>query len=148
MDVYSFIADREWIEEINRWKSKELTCYKCGTFFYEIDNIGQWKCRQHASITPQNGEWSCCKKILGTGHVSSDGCVPSDHTTLLIPYTEIHNLPIPISLVQQLNILEKSVVLHQDPTNTDGDYGFNQVVVRRYDYETAEREGMFRLDPL
>ena len=126
-----------------------MTCYRCGAYFYEIENIGQWKCNQHASVVPTGGEyWHCCGKVVGTGHVSDDGCVPSDHTTLSIPYSEVHNVPIPISIIQQLDVPLISTVLHDDVSNTDGDYGFQQVVVRRYDRESAASKGLFVLQPL
>lgn len=58
------------------------TCVRCRLTYYEYQNIGAWRCCQHASLWDDDRKlFPCC------GQRSTMGCVACDHTeNILLPY--------------------------------------------------------------
>jgi len=138
-----FQISKEWRDLLSNWQNVKAKCLKCGYHYYEVNNIGKWECRQHVldfntfepgRFHPQ-ATWDCC------GQKHKNGCVRSDHTVLLIPYTENHDLYIPNELVNLLVSFKESVVdpnsvrqLHYNrKSRKEDDY-----IVRRYDWLDAD----------
>jgi len=69
------------------WKEIPLYC-RNGHYYRQIDNLGQWKCKQHATdFNPRSNQWPCCGKPR-----HNIGCVPADHNTKDFRYTTDHNV--------------------------------------------------------
>jgi hypothetical protein len=132
-----FSIDPEWEALLSLWEREQLTCKKCGFFFYEIENIGSWKCYQHAVSSPRGGIWPCCGKSF-----FDRGCIRADHTTLPISFSENHDLKIPSPLKDAVGIFEKSKV-----EETSDEMEFQSTIkVRRFDWINANKLG--RLDAI
>lgn len=86
----------EWAEILRLWATKQRTCTH-GHLYYELDNVGSWKCRQHAlEYDEGEGLWPCCGK---TNRLDR-GCVRADHRPFAAPLTvdqTIVGVPPPIS---------------------------------------------------
>lgn len=131
-----FSVDPEWEAILSYWKREQLTCFRCKYYFYEIDNLGAWKCAQHAVVQPgRGGIWSCCNK----GSLER-GCVRADHTTLVIPFDENHDIKIPSLLKDVVEIYNKSKV---EETSDEMEFQ-STITVRRFDWIDAAKLG--RLD--
>jgi hypothetical protein len=78
-----------WEETVRLWREVPLKC-KNGHWYKEINNLGQWRCTQHAcqDYDYSKGEWPCCRK---TG-VTEAGCIPADHNCTRWPFTAAHTL--------------------------------------------------------
>jgi hypothetical protein len=145
-----FQISKEWKDLLSNWQKNEQKCLKCGSRYYEFDNIGKWACNQHVldynsyeagRFHPKNS-WDCCgERYKGGISLIGNGCVRSDHTVLLIPYTEHHDLYIPNSLVDLLVSFNNCIVdqdsvrqLHYNRKGRKED----DYVVRRYDWKNAD----------
>lgn len=65
----------------------ERMCVRCGAFYKERDNIGQWKClRFHPFFNwtgPRDLTYKCCGRDVG-----ENGCVQADHNDREMERTE------------------------------------------------------------
>lgn len=132
------VVDKKWEDVISRWTEEKLKCTKCGNFFYEINNIGAWKCSQHAHERHTNAStrWPCCDKIYrGVPGMASLGCVRADHTTLEVNFTEEHDISIPITLKNYITVYGQSVIENNDALHQ------NKIKIRRFDWKTADKLG-------
>ena len=76
-------------------------------FSTEAENIGRWKCSQHAHTPCINiGEkWPCCGKEFNSyPHFQKDGCVKSDHTIECCPYNDYSIIPLPKYVAKSIGI--------------------------------------------
>ncbi len=150
------LLDEDWNNIIHKWNQEELKCTRCKMLFKEIENIGLWKCSQHASEylsgrTSQKQYWSCCNRIyLGNNSLKNIGCIKADHTTLKIPFNEDHDMPIPIALSEFMNLNGKSVVFKEfeDISSIQGkEELYDTIQIRRFDWKDAEKKGRLDLKP-
>lgn len=78
------------------WATQQRWCCN-GHYYYEIENVGSWRCRQHALEYDQKEKlWPCC----GASSAENHGCVDADHRPFKVPLTlaqTIHNVPAPVS---------------------------------------------------
>lgn len=146
------LIDPEWEEVIHNWNQKKLTCTRCGHLFYEIDNIGHWKCSQHVResiyFRARNGySWPCCgkrAKVINTP--AYNGCVKADHTTLSINFDEYHDIPIPRKLEDYIVLKRQSVVIEDETEDLADDNDlFERFIIRRFDWKKAEQLGSLDL---
>lgn len=141
-----FIRDSYWTEEIKSWQTKQLTCVRCGLFFTEANNIGSLACWQHPYFPPASpGEyWPCCgRKCIRGKTAAQTGCVRADHTTLLVPFDEKHNIPIPKVFVETVlkrkfspNVIVKPDSLantEEYDNQEERDEADSYITVRRYE---------------
>ena len=147
----SAIVSPYWAEKIKSYKRDVYVCYNCKLKYTESENIGKWKCHQHATFASINEKviWPCCGRTIKS--INNNGCVKSDHTTLTVPYGEYDNLPIPISIAPQLKINNKlpSVVEVNSPDNYEfyttrediADATENYIQIRRYDLKQQKING-------
>lgn len=135
------MVDKRWDEVIKRWKREKLKCERCGEYFFEITNIGSWKCSQHALDRPPNSRlrWLCCKaRNRGVAGMASKGCVRADHTTLSIQFNEDHDLQIPLPLMDCIGVHSQSII-EDNIDSTDSTR--NIITIRRFDWKTADLLG-------
>lgn len=103
------------------------TCVRCHTSYYELDNIGGWKCWQHTRGI-KDGRFLCCNmptnKNTPQEHydyckdVRQRGCVRCDHTTLDEPYTQTNGIIIvPVRIMQILSCVPDSYKIENSTTN-------------------------------
>jgi len=109
MDVF-FRLDRKTIDALQKWNTIELECARCNQTYYECNNIGRWKCSQHAREWNASrggdfyevGRWDCCgsnyrKPLKGD---AKWGCVRSDHTPIDAPYLVADDILLPKDLIR------------------------------------------------
>lgn len=60
---------------LRRMQSRLHHCYWCRKPYYEIENIGTWRCRAHIGMY-LNDRWMCC----GERRYEESGCVRTHHT--------------------------------------------------------------------
>lgn len=140
----------QWANLARSFVEDELCCVRCGTVFHEAENIGAWRCAQHASfaLPPVGDAWPCCDKqrraIGGNGSGSrpwSDGCVAADHTTLHARFTELHDVPMPYAVMNLLTRARNDALVEDEGAATCGQDDaavLGVPVFRRYDWR-AER---------
>ncbi len=152
---------KEWQTILNKYMSEVLTCEACGKEYLEIDtlyqhNIGRWACSQHpGSLDPTSNRWTCCNRHR---HWRANGCVRADHRRIGIPYSEMHDLVIPIRFHGQIiELFQESVInihdfrqarvfmqytdVREQMTSVFGGKAFderNDVIVRRYDWKQQD----------
>jgi len=125
-----FRLSKDQISTIYNWQSIELTCARCGLTYYEINNIGQWKCSQHArGWNDYMGgnfygpfQWDCCGVQMSKfphGDTKA-GCVAADHSPLDIPYSRGEDdMQLPKDLLGLIKVKPESIVPLGDAKNTD-----------------------------
>lgn len=144
------IRDSYWTQTIEDWKSIKLTCSRCGTGFYEAINIGSLSCWQHPHYPAPGpgGIWQCCGMLCKEGRTGTNpGCVRADHTTLIVPFDEMHNVPIPKVIASGLlrRKFMSSVIVHPDSISNTEEYSNEEeraeadsyITVRRYSQKKA-----------
>lgn len=105
-DLVKYVIPEEWNEKIEQWFNMYKICARCSKIYYEINNIGTRNCRQHAGYYQYHTQtWSCCGSNIPERLY---GCIKSDHTILLVEYTEKDTLKIPRSVTRALGIPEES----------------------------------------
>ena len=147
----ALVRDTYWSHAIEDWKTKKLQCLRCGSYFYESDNIGSLSCWQHPHYpTPLVGEaWPCCGMLCKDSKTGlNPGCIRADHTTLLVPFEEYHNVPIPSVIVRTMlrRKFKSKVIVKPDSLSNTEEYSNAEeraeadsyVTVRRYDI-TAQK---------
>lgn len=96
--------ESKWKTELLRLKKLKGRCTRCLADFYEIDNIGQWKCKQHAyrgEPLPISSRWPCCGAIVGRSRNSNEnGCIRCDHTATVFTWTEKDVYRVPQEVVE------------------------------------------------
>jgi hypothetical protein len=103
-------------------------CAWCGTLFYELQNLGEYRCRCHLGMH-SGQEWTCC----GKRRVDAVGCVHAHHSANKEPVTERAVLYLSRPLQSQLAPWLSAA--SQLPLNeTEIRNGFN-CVVSRYNVE-------------
>lgn len=73
--------DQTWASIIHKWSRIQQTCARCGAVFFEIDNIGLWKCKQHPMSLDGDLKYRCCGISVYNRTPKSIGCVPCDHSS-------------------------------------------------------------------
>lgn len=139
------IRDSYWTPTVEDWKTNRLECRRCGIHFYEAENIGSLSCWQHPHYpSPNPGDrWPCCGMICKEGRTATNpGCVRADHTTLLVPFDEMHNIPIPNVIASRLlrRKFMSSVIVRPDSLSNTEEYSNAEeraeadgyITVRRY----------------
>lgn len=98
--------DPAWKTERLKMLINKYICVRCGNDFRDIDNIGSWKCTQHAYANLLNGElipgqhlWPCCGKPVKVDRLTDIGCVPCDHTIKKMPWEDMDDINIPQAIV-------------------------------------------------
>ena len=83
----------KWRITTDLWRRNPNACKRCDSTFYEFENMGRWKCWQHAAPHPvfthslkygtrsSAAVWPCCN---GRGE-RAKGCVPADHIGVAAP---------------------------------------------------------------
>lgn len=116
-------------------------CVRCRVTYYELDNIGGWRCWQHTRGI-KDGRFLCCNMPTnkytaqeyydGCKDVRQRGCVQCDHTTQSEPYTELNGIVrVPVRIMQILSCISESY--HIENNNTNGIISQNGVIYR-YDH--------------
>lgn len=134
----NLIDDQEFIEQ---WTFARH-CIRCNMRYTEKENIGQFRCWQHAFLYDPNdriNRSSCCGlKFRGykigpsAGHW---GCIRADHTQLPIPYNEMHKI-----------YISKSMISSMLPPKADSSSGIEYVnneplvVVYRHDFREENKK--------
>jgi hypothetical protein len=96
-DLYFRLSSswKDWYESIAK---EYITCGRCGIYYREIENIGAWKCKQHAlewnrfasGEFRERGRYDCCGSIfIEDLSEFPKGCVPADHA----PLNTVHESP-------------------------------------------------------
>jgi len=154
-DVFLFMSgvrktNPSYYSIVNRWH-RPRHCIRCGAFYKEIDNLGQWKCRNHPGDQVENSDtfnkhdpftFSCCglshwdeyAKTPSKKHIfeyrNPLGCTPCDHT--IIPgapqYTEKDDIVLPIVTFRPIMRRLNAVSVIRETT---------RIRVRRYDFRQA-----------
>lgn len=119
-----FTLDPEWREMFSKWREIELSCERCGIFYNDIENIGAWKCKQHALPYNRNrkgnffdkGHWDCCgEREPGREYGIPNGCVPCDHRPIDVKYEKILNdVAIPNPLISYLIGFKQEAISKED----------------------------------
>lgn len=82
----------DWKDVWTLWQSRRLWCINDAHEYTEEQNLGQWRCWQHAGVWSE-GRWTCC----GRTYARDNGCVAADHRPFAARYTDhqtVHNVPI------------------------------------------------------
>lgn len=134
-------GDAFWDRELTDWENLNLKCARCGVPFREIDNIGQWKCSQHCSVSvPTVGEvWSCCGRPVKAWIRPNEGCVKADHSPNTAPFSNEDDIPLPKIIAQYANPKKQAIVPSDSPDNIVGNNSTDQVIIRRYDKNASVR---------
>lgn len=117
---------RHWQQILEDWSERLRTCYRCGDLYYEAENVGRWRCFQHAARldpgtvssgtgtqtqrvwagvvdeeSPQVVQtWRCCGAPLhGKASQDRNGCIPCDHNDRPAPWSRLEDTPLPKGLV-------------------------------------------------
>ena len=131
----------EWNAKVNDWAETLLECTRCGRDFYEIDNIGSWRCSQHVAFRPTGGWWPCCgQKFISATQKVAAVCVAADHRASLAPWDEEQDLHMPLPLANVVRLYDASRV-----PLPGGGSARNNLHVRRFDWKGAGELG--RDDP-
>lgn len=106
------------------WHTKKLRCLRCSQFYFESENIGQWKCKQHVRVFNRDvagqhhpvGVWECCGRSPIWRHDEdwpnhANGCVECDHKSdhagaYLHPRDDVTIHPV---LIEYLNIPGRAI---------------------------------------
>lgn len=146
---------KQWLQLLKDWSSLDQMCGRCGQHYKEIENIGSWRCKQHArewnSFT--NGTfyganaWDCCgSKFHENNSEYARACVPSDHNRLDFGYEKPENdVVIPRVFLKYLVHMRPEALLDEERLAdymaiTNEILPSEYVVVRRYN----ENEQMSR----
>lgn len=135
-DLFANVRGK-WQSIIELWRRNPLQCAVDDHFFYEFENIGQWKCAQHAcSVEPPDDEhaeeyYPCC----GQEGILAAGCVPADHRLHYAPY------------VQGASEVEMPSTVYMLMTKALGEPKMqhakhNMVIVERFDRKEAHRRAV------
>jgi len=91
---------------------------------------------------PRGQKWGCCGRISTGKH--DLGCIPSDHSTLLVPFNNHHDIPIPRQIYNHmsLDLVPESIIGARSMTNTEKysskeemeEDEENYLIIRRYDW--------------
>lgn len=144
-----FTLTPDWIEMFRKWKEVELVCARCGIVYNDIENIGAWRCKQHASTFNWESKgkfhkiftWDCCgsKEYKNISSIPS-ACVRCDHRPVDVNYTTpINDVVIPSVLVQYLiNFTPESLVQGEDLIDYEATTGVawdldTYTIIRRFD---------------
>ena len=111
-------------------------CLRCGRMFVGLENIGAWKCRQHAfKGTTGTGNpildlkagdlWPCCGALVKADSFNNGGCVPADHTILRNGYAwEFHeDFYVPKFVFDELKGVRPDAVISSHQYQLDQEYG-------------------------
>ena len=66
------LSDRD-MKLVDLWTSQQRYCQLCKRNYFEINNLGEWRCAQHIG-TLMYGKWTCCRLSE-----RREGCVPCHH---------------------------------------------------------------------
>lgn len=87
--VATLASSAEWRKIALTWMQEERECSRCGAFYFECENLGQWKCFRHTRTFNSDGpgkhygtaRWDCCGREYQSFFTrSNNGCTRSDHT--------------------------------------------------------------------
>lgn len=96
----------DWKLRFQRWKTELRTCLRCHAHYYEISNIGNFECSQHAESADRSGIYRCCnveeRTVIG-------GCVPCDHTQVPAGWTDDDFVDLPDVLMDIINPKSESM---------------------------------------
>lgn len=115
-----------WKFTLKLWRTVSMRC-RNGHYYFEIDNLGTHKCKQHACVyNHAEKRWPCC----GGASTYDPGCVPADHNVQSFNFTEAHDIVIPYPVIADLL--------------TDGD-GFDRPTktISRFNKEEHEKKNVF-----
>lgn len=127
-------------EMLKQWNGRRQ-CKRCSVFYSEKDNIGQWRCSQHAGFfnpTCKGSKAVCCGKVFrgfeNTVSATPWGCVRADHTILDIPWNDSHKLYISRKTLEVM-------MPPKDYTASDEKFkdGIKYIGVQRYDWKESEK---------
>lgn len=77
----------QWLYVLEKWQRHLIHCVN-NHDYYEIENVGTWKCRQHAMKYDElKKEWPCCHQPS-----YNEGCVKADHRPYIEPYRDVHTI--------------------------------------------------------
>lgn len=135
--------DKKERDELDNWKARWGACGVCGERFREFDNVGAWKCTQHAD-EPSGGAYSCCGDLVRPSpHPRRKGCVRADHNALATHpgsppprYTYVHDVKLSEAALATLTAL--SAVEPRAVIRDGGDGYFYKIKVRRFDDPNLE----------
>ena len=75
---------------LGEMQHRRCSCYWCLLTYFEIENIGEWRCRAHLDDFV-GGRWQCCKKTTRAAR----GCVRTHHSP--VPTVHVRE-PLQLSL--------------------------------------------------
>lgn len=150
------IADSYWNQTIREWKTEKRRCARCKVDYFEVDNIGRWKCWQHPcpTLPMETTRWPCCNRLMKRGLTAEpQGCVRADHTVLLVPYDEENNIPIPKVIFEKVwkqRMFQSDSVVDPDSADNQEIYrteeeraeADNYVTLRRYDLAATKTKNL------
>lgn len=151
IDIYMQLSD-DYRKIFEIWTTRALLCERCYRKYNDIENIGAWKCRQHAGEWngDQRGDrygpyqWDCCGSTYFENpsgvDVSLSGCVPCDHRPTNTPYVAYEtDVRLPKILVPFLVGVRRESVLNDVDIEYYMSYTGNRVpqdytVIRRFNW--------------
>ena len=129
------ILSKEWAPLIVEWLSIRNICRKCGVVYYEIDNIGFWRCSQHPGFV-QGDKWSCCGRPILARYISN-GCVPADHNLYVTgPYSIKNHIEVPMAIIKQYFDVEKLKGIVLDEFQNRINNQNYKITIARYDFKS------------
>lgn len=133
------LNDAAWTSVLERWREQWLLCVRCGIGYVELDNIGRWRCKQHACpMNARTGVWPCCgaRRTVDSYRWCTTGCVRADHIQpQRIAYTLAHTQVLP-GRVKDLVAHRPEAVVAAEMVGEEED-GVH-VYVTRFDYEATD----------
>lgn len=140
LNILSFTTNEMDDELVKQWTGRRQ-CIRCSVFYKEKDNIGQWRCSQHAGfLNPKYKGYTtfCCKTVFrGFGNTVSAtpwGCVRADHTILDIPYNDSHKLYISKKTLEIMMPPKYFTASDEIPRD-----GIKFIGVQRYDWKESQK---------
>lgn len=141
----------DWDQVIARWATEDRVCVRCGLLYKEIENLGTWRCSQHAWPEPQGPRWTCCGQVVRvTPSPVVKACVRADHCDLpgCREWTTEHDRFLPNELIPTLGayVFASSVTdgtIHWEAQGFPGETQdqllerSKHTVLRRYDWRKA-----------
>lgn len=132
------------------WNTRALMCERCYVKYNDIENIGAWKCKQHAGEWngDSNGDrygrfqWDCCgsKYYENPSGIMNHGCIPCDHRPMAINYISYEtDVLLPTMLVPYLVGVRKEAILDNLEIEyymayTDKRVPIDYTVIRRFNW--------------
>ncbi len=140
LDLF-FQLDEQNQHIVEDWFRRQRQCVRCDRLYFEYQNTGTWRCRQHAGVLREDEErfgvfqWSCCQAAHDSP-VERWGCVEADHSESAMCWTNADDRHLKLMLLKYIKVPEHALVYRDqpnvgyEPQPDDQDY----VQVRRYNW--------------